>query len=57
MWEDGPAGLYNTLFHVDIKEQSLCEDKKLVDVWDLDVFVMSVKDVKAENLLKFKWVL
>ncbi|GAB7338698.1 hypothetical protein MBLNU457_5421t1 [Dothideomycetes sp. NU457] len=38
-------------------EQSLCEDKQLVEVWDLDVFAMSVKDVKAENLLKFKWVL
>lgn len=57
MWEDGPSGLYNTLFHVDIKEQALCEGKELVEVWDLDIFVMSVKDVKAENLLKFKWVL
>jgi len=57
MWEDGLSNIYNSLFHVDVKEHAKCHDKELVQVWDLDVFVMSLKDVKAENLLKFKWVL
>ena len=47
--------LYNKLFHVDIEAIAMAKGRKLPNQWGFDIFALTLKDVKAENLLKFEW--